>query len=396
MVDLGQDREPASTQLGNPGASGSEDLVLRAQARVGSTLRGKWHLDTLIGLGGSAAVYAATHRNGSRAAVKVLHPELALVPWVRHRFLREGYVANAVGHPAVVKVLDDDIAEDGAPYLVTELLEGEVLEERRLRLGGRIPQGDVLSIADELLDVLAAAHAQGVVHRDIKPENVFVTRSGRIKVLDFGIARLRDAPADANRTQAGLTMGTPAYMAPEQALGRWDEVDGLSDIWAVGATMFQLLAGRDVHAGATVNEQLLSAMTKPAPALSSAASDVSPEVANLVDRALAFDKGDRWPDARAMQLELRRVSSARSGQAPLPALAVADGHRASRSEEAARARSAFEHPCSRPCEKHPRASAADAIVAPGRIRRDGTRARHGRGRRASTGGWRRRCRRSCL
>src|SRR5260370_28974654 len=148
-------------------------VVARARIRVGSVLRGKWRLDALLGVGGMAAVYAATHRNGSRAAVKVLHTEWSVNPPIRSRFLREGYVANKVAHAGAVKVIDDDVAEDGALFLVTELLDGETLDDRRTRLGGRLPEDDVLSVADQLLDVLATAHSKGVVHRDLKPENLF-------------------------------------------------------------------------------------------------------------------------------------------------------------------------------------------------------------------------------
>src|SRR5581483_9335323 len=110
----------------------------------------------------------------------------------------------------------------------------------------------------QALEVLAAAHAKNVVHRDIKPENLFITRAGVLKVLDFGIARVHEARRErATSTRAGVVMGTPAFMAPEQARARWDEVDGRTDLWAVGATMFKLLTGRVVHLAETVNEQLL-------------------------------------------------------------------------------------------------------------------------------------------
>ena len=252
-----------------------DPLVMRARARVGHVLREKWRLDVLLGVGGMAAVYAATHRNGSRVAIKILHSELTINPQVRNRFLREGYVANAVGHEGAVKIIDDDTAEDGSLFMVTELLDGETLEDRRLRLGGQLSEDDVLSVADQLLEVLAAAHAKGVVHRDIKPENVFLTRAGQVKVLDFGIARLRELSSASTATKSGASMGTPAYMPPEQARALWDEVDARSDLWAVGATMFHLLSGKLVHDGRTANEMLLSAMTKAAPPLNSNAASLS-------------------------------------------------------------------------------------------------------------------------
>jgi len=306
MVATEHDEDPV-TELLDP-------LVLRARKRVGQVLREKWRLDVLLGVGGMAAVYAATHRNGSRVAVKMLHQELTIHPEVRARFLREGYVANAVGHDGAVKVSDDDTAADGSAFLVMELLDGETLEERRTRAGGRLGEDDVLSIADQVLDVLVAAHAKGVVHRDLKPENVFLTRDGRVKVLDFGIARLRElSPTASTATRGGASMGTPHYMAPEQARGRWDDVDGRSDLWAVGATMFELLSGRRVHDGGTVNEVLLAAMTNRAPPVASVAPTVAPAVGYVVDKALRFERERRWPDAASMQVAVRSAYYDRHG-----------------------------------------------------------------------------------
>jgi eukaryotic-like serine/threonine-protein kinase len=287
--------------------------VTRANGRLGQMLRNKWRLDVLLGVGGMAAVYAATHRNGSRVAIKILHNELSASEDIRSRFMREGYAANAVGHDGAVKVLDDDTAEDGSLYLVTELLDGETLEDRRARSGGQLSEDDVLSIADQLLDVLAAAHAKGVIHRDIKPANIFLSRSGQLKVLDFGIARLRELSTASLATKSGAAMGTPAFMSPEQARGLWEEVDGRSDVWSVGATMWQALTGKLVHEGRTTNEELLSAMTNPAPPISSVLPSVSPAVAQVVDRALAFEKEKRWLDAPRMQEGVRRAYHDRHG-----------------------------------------------------------------------------------
>jgi serine/threonine-protein kinase len=152
------------------------------------------------------------------------------------------------------------------------------------------------------------------VHRDLKPENLFVTSDGRIKVLDFGIARLREASAANRMTQAGDTMGTPAFMAPEHARGLWDEVDERSDIWAVGAVMFHLFSGSVVHDGRTLNEQLLNAMTASAAPLASAAPHVSEGVARIVDRALAFDRDARWPSAQSMRDAIRAEYEAQRGE----------------------------------------------------------------------------------
>ena len=292
----------------------TDPMVMRAQTRVGQVLKEKWRLDVLLGVGGMAAVYAATHRNGSRVAIKVLHPELSTHHQVRTRFLREGYVANAVGHEGAVRVSDDDVAEDGSAFLVMELLDGETLEDRRTRCGGTLGEDEVLSVVDQLLDVLAAAHEKGVIHRDIKPDNIFVTRTGQVKLLDYGIARLREVTSKSTATVSGATMGTPAFMPPEQARALWDEVDARSDLWAVGATMFNLLTGQVVHDGRTPNEQLLHAMTKEPAPLASVLPSATPAVCHLVDRALSFEKNRRWNDATRMQEALRSAYHDRHGK----------------------------------------------------------------------------------
>jgi eukaryotic-like serine/threonine-protein kinase len=288
--------------------------LAEAHARVGSLIAGKWQLDQLIGVGGMAAVYAATHRNGHRVAIKVLHRLLSSDPEIRRRFLREGYAANRVEHPGTVKVHDDGFIEDGAVFLVMELLSGESLEARAERMGGGLEVAELLSIADQLLDVLAAAHAAEIVHRDIKPENVFMTTDGTIRVLDFGIARLREQTLGTTNTWAGVMMGTPAFMAPEQARGAWDEVDAQTDLWAVGATMFTLLSGEIVHQAATAQQMLVAAMIQPARSLAKVAPNRPQAVIQLVDRALAFNKKERWPDAKSMQRAVRAAHQAALGQ----------------------------------------------------------------------------------
>ncbi len=282
-----------------------DDISERAEARVGQTLKGKWRLDSVLGIGGMATVYAATHRNRSRVAIKMLHPEVAVSQDVTTRFLREGYVGNAVAHPGTVRVLDDDLTEDGAPFLVMELLEGESLGAR-LDRDGPLPPIEVAQLGYQLLDVLSAAHAAHIVHRDLKPDNIFLTYEGRVKVLDFGIARLRAAAHESSAsTQVGSLLGTPAFMAPEQALGRWKEVDERTDIWAVGATLFTLLTGRFVHEAEAVQEQLVLAATSKALAVQTYAPHTPLWLAQVVDRALAFGRDARYPDARSMQSALR-------------------------------------------------------------------------------------------
>ncbi len=151
-----------------------------ALAKVGTTLGGKWHLDKLIGVGGMSAVYAATHRNGMRGAVKILDPSMSssVAGAARKRFLREGRLANRVHHPGAVQVLDDDEAEDGSAYLVMELLSGSTLAELATRTGGTLEAAKAIEYGLQVVDTLAEAHASGIVHRDIKPENLFLTNEG--------------------------------------------------------------------------------------------------------------------------------------------------------------------------------------------------------------------------
>jgi serine/threonine-protein kinase len=257
-----------------------------------------------------ASVFAATHRNASRVALKVLHPELSKMPDIRARFLREGYAANKVGHAGVVRVHDDGEDGDGSVFLVMELLDGETVEARWERLGKKLPLADVLDWADQLLDVLDAAHAQGIVHRDIKPENLFLTRESGLKVLDFGIARLLDG---TGATRSGELMGTPAFMAPEQAGGRTGEIDARTDIWSAGATMFTLLSGRMVHDYPNATLQIVHAAGTNAPSLATVAPEVPPDVVSLVDIALAFQPEGRWQKAKAMQSVLRAARASALG-----------------------------------------------------------------------------------
>ncbi|MEO8877075.1 MAG: serine/threonine-protein kinase, partial [Polyangiaceae bacterium] len=211
----------------------SDASATAADPKIGSWVKGKYLLERVLGEGGMAIVYAAIHRNKKRFAVKMLRPEISTIGDVRTRFLREGYVANTVDHPGVVAVLDDDIAENGCAFLVMELLEGSSVEDLAVRTADdRLPMHVVLGVAHQLLDVLVAAHAKNVVHRDLKPANLFVTRSGSLKVLDFGIARIREANL-TNATQTGHAMGTPAFMAPEQARGKASLIGPRTDLYSV-------------------------------------------------------------------------------------------------------------------------------------------------------------------
>lgn len=283
-----------------------------ARKRLGQMLNDKWHLDELLGVGGMAAVYAATHRNGSRVAIKLLPFSLATGPEVCQRLLREGYLANRIAHPAVVRVLDDHIDyEREFAYLVMDLLHGETARQRFDAQGTFEPVA-ALELMIELTDCLKAAHQANIIHRDIKPENLFLTEHG-LKVLDFGIARALDG--NSSLTQTGTSLGTPAYMSPEQARGKQAELSIKSDIYSVGATLFFLLTGETLHQGENPMELMVKVAWTPAPSAATLCPSLPAEIVEIVDRCCAFDPAARYSDAHALEAALIEACS-RLGGAP--------------------------------------------------------------------------------
>ncbi|WP_394840916.1 serine/threonine protein kinase [Pendulispora brunnea] len=270
----------------------------RVLSRIGTTVRG-YRIERLVGMGGMAAVYAATHPDGHQVALKFMLERFLDDAAVRELFVREAYLANQVGHPGAVPVLGQDFDDDGCAFLVMPLLRGETLRARWERAGKRLATGEVGVLVADALDVLASAHMRGLVHRDIKPENLFVLATGEIRVLDFGIARRVDGTGTASLV--GSMIGTPAFMPPEQALGRIGDIGPHSDCWAVGATIFTLLSGEFVHAADSAPEQLAAAATRRARSLGEVSPNLPPSIARFVDKALAFDPEARWRTAREMR-----------------------------------------------------------------------------------------------
>ncbi len=274
-----------------------------AEARVGTVVSERWTLERLLGVGGMASVYVGRHKIGRLDAIKILHPEIAEDPkWVE-RFEREARAANLFKHTGAVEVRDLGKLDDGTPYLVMELVEGRTLGE----LGRKrsLTKADILRLADELLDVLAAAHERGIVHRDIKPDNLLVGDDGRLRVLDFGIARL----PGPQTTTTGTAMGTASYMPPEQIRG--DHVDARADLFAVGASIFRLLTGRALFEAGSDAELIFKMGSQPASPIRSIAPEVDEHLASVVDRALSFRASDRYADARAMQEDIRALREGR-------------------------------------------------------------------------------------
>jgi serine/threonine-protein kinase len=293
----------------------------QAKARIGEKALG-YTLERLIDVGGMAAVYEGK-RWRTRVAVKVLHRDYCLMEEAVERFARESYASNQVGHADVVRVLEDGRMEDGTPFFVMELLEGRSLEER-LAASPTLPLAEALTIIERVLDVLVAAHARGVIHRDIKPGNLFLTASGGIKVLDFGLARVLDGGSHA-RTRTGTVIGTASYMSPEQARRDPKLIDARTDLWSVGAVLFRCLTGRTVHGEERQGPALIAAATRPAPAFATVLPAAPTALAALVDRALAFKKEDRFADAVEMLAVARTIESTWAGPLPDPPPPSPDG-----------------------------------------------------------------------
>jgi eukaryotic-like serine/threonine-protein kinase len=287
-----------------PGASPNEESA--PGRRCGELLAGKYRIVRLIGEGGMGQVYEAEHATvGRRFAVKFLRPHLASNEEAVARFRREARAAGALDSEHIATVTDFDVAADGSPFLVMEYLEGKSLGQL-LAEEGPLP---VPRAAGALLQVcrgLEAAHAAGILHRDLKPDNLFVVRradgSERVKILDFGIAKLMYS-AEPLPIQTGGAIGTPFYMAPEQARGD-KAVDERVDVYALGVILYELLSGEKPHPGDCGNAVLAHVLTKSAVPLATVRSGLPPPLVELVHRALAFEPRDRPPTVRALGREL--------------------------------------------------------------------------------------------
>ncbi len=271
----------------------------------------RYRVSSLLGAGGMGSVYEVEHVElGKRFVLKALLASLSGRDDLALRLRNEQRALGRLEHPNIVGVTDAGVASNGVPFFVMERLEGETLGAC-LKRRKRLPIVEALEIAAYLLDGLAAAHQIGVVHRDIKPQNVFLLRDSFPKILDFGVAKMKDA--DNVITRRGIAVGTPRYMSPEQASG--DAVDGRSDIYAVGLLLFECIAGSGPFDGARdANVLLLAHLGEPPPPLSSVAHGVSPELARLVERLLAKNAAYRPPTAHAAAAELREVARALSAE----------------------------------------------------------------------------------
>ncbi|HWE25518.1 MAG TPA: serine/threonine-protein kinase [Myxococcales bacterium] len=299
-----------------PKESSGDEIDLDGELAPGDRA-GEYLILGTIASGGCGTVYTAEHRVlGRKAAVKVLHSQLASSAEMVERFVREARVVNRIRHPNIVDIYEFGELPDKRPYFVMELLEGTSLAsivERR----GRLTAAQALSYLDPVCDALRAAHATGVVHRDLKASNVAVVKDGdppRVKLLDFGIAKLvRTAPGERGLTAVGQRIGTPYAMAPEQIRG--GAIDGRVDIYALGVLLYQLLTGRYpfISGDPVEMERLHVEAPPPRP---SAMAPVSPDIDAIVLRCMEKDATRRFPDVAAFVDALRAaVKGARAAAA---------------------------------------------------------------------------------
>src|SRR5215831_790756 len=251
-------------------------------------------------------------RLGRRVAIKVLPAEFAGDSDRLRRFEQEARATSALNHPNILTVYDIG-AHEGSPYIVAELLEGEELSE--LIKEGAIATRKTLDYARQIAEGLAAAHAKGVVHRDLKPENLFVTNDGRVKILDFGLAKLRpqqfgdidkDAPTQKRITDPGVIMGTVGYMSPEQVRGQ--ETDHRSDIFAFGVILYEMLSGQRAFRGASAIEVMNAILKEEPPELGERNLKISPQIEKLVRRCMDKEPERRFQTASDLGFALEALS----------------------------------------------------------------------------------------
>jgi eukaryotic-like serine/threonine-protein kinase len=315
-------RGPPSERDCGIGSIGPSPVFASARdSFIGRTVGDKFVIRRMLGQGGMGKVFEAENvSNGGWVAIKILHPDQVRRKDVVRRFQREARAAAAICHPNVCSAYDLGKLDDGTPYLIMERLSGETLG-RRLASGGRLEFEDAVDILIQVLSGLAAAHSKGIVHRDIKPENVFLTRHGaflvRVKVLDFGVSKTMpklgvEDSDEIDITRAGMVIGTPHYMAPEQARGERD-LDARVDVYACGILLYETLSGRrpfTATSPAALLAQILVSDPRPLRA-------VRPDLPNGIDavlgHAIARDRADRYANAAdfAAALQAIRVSLAR-------------------------------------------------------------------------------------
>jgi serine/threonine-protein kinase len=275
---------------------------------LGEVIDGKYEIVRLLGEGGMGAVYEGINtRIHRRVAIKVLHGNVSGNEEAITRFEREAQAAGRIGSEHIVEVLDLGDLPSGDRYMVMEFLEGEALNDRITR--GRMNPRIVAQMMVDMLEGLKAAHAAGIVHRDLKPDNVFLltNRNGKkdfVKIVDFGISKFNVVGGEFSMTRTGAVMGTPYYMAPEQAKGG-KEVDHRVDLYAVGVILYQAVVGRVPFDAETFNELLFKIVLETPPSLFEQVEGIDPSFVEIVDRAMAREPAARFQTAVEFQKALQ-------------------------------------------------------------------------------------------
>jgi serine/threonine-protein kinase len=285
-------------------ASGDDDQDLPSTL-PGTVIAGKYRLDGMIGRGGMGSVWSTMHLGlGQRVAVKLIAKRYAGSREARQRFDLEAKAVAQLRSRYVVQVFDNGETEDGTPYIVMELLDGESLDQR-IERRGPVPLDQAVRIVSQVGKALTKAHALGIVHRDLKPENVFLARTdeddaGEIaKVLDFGIAKIKTTDNGGSATRTGTVLGTPLFMSPEQARGL-KSVDHRTDLYSLGMVTFTMLTGRNAYSGESFGDILVAICTQPLPSLRTYAPMLPPSVDAWMQRACAKEPGDRFAAVEPM------------------------------------------------------------------------------------------------
>lgn len=279
-------------------------------------IAGRYELGALVGTGGMGEVYAGRDTKLDRAvALKFLRKDMASQQDLRSRFEAEARAAGRLSHPNVVGVFDTG-EHDGAPYIVMELLNGRTLADEAAT--GPATEERARRVCREIVSALKMSHGQGVLHRDLKPGNVFLCHDGSVKVGDFGVAKMAEG---MDLTQAGMMLGTPAYLAPERIAGQ--PATESTDVYAVGVILYELLAGKKPFEADTPLGLVRAIQDEPVPPLAGERPDIDRSFAAIVERAMARDPAVRYPSAAELESALQD-SQAQSPQEPGPAAGAAD------------------------------------------------------------------------
>ena len=276
------------------------------------TKLGPYEIHSSIGAGGMGEVYRARDARLNRdVAIKILPESFSADADRLQRFALECRAAAALNHPNILSIFDIGDVQ-GAPYVVSELLEGETLRDR-LR-DGPLSSRKAIDYSRQIASGLAAAHEKGIVHRDLKPENLFITNDGRAKILDFGLAKLTrpeadisgDAPTQQIATDAGTVMGTVGYMAPEQVRGK--PADPRSDIFAFGAILYEMLSGKRAFHGDSAVDTMSAILKEDPPDLTETNGKVSPALERIVRHCLEKNPAERFQSARDLAFNLEALT----------------------------------------------------------------------------------------